>query len=200
MSIRDLLETFDGVGATSTSSAGSASDPSLEAVRATAFEAGYASGWDDAKAADDQARSRVQAEFERNVEAISFTYHEAVDRVRSELKTFVEVLLSEFLPDIIPVALREHVRAELLTAADSQIELPVQIVVSPNCMELVSELAEGDFAAGIEVVEDKSLVENQVFVRISENEKEVNLAPLVSELKFQLRAMTEPSDKAQKHG
>lgn len=200
MSIRDMLETFDAATTSSTKIVPAAADASLEAVRAAAFEAGYASGWDDAKAADDQARNRVQAEFERNVEAISFTYHEAVDRVRSELKTFVEVLLSEFLPDVLPLALREHVRAELLSAAESQIELPVQIVVSPNCRKLVSELAEGDFAVGIEVIEDESLAENQVFVRISGNEKDVNLAPLVSELKFQLRAMTEQTEEVQKHG
>ena len=65
---------------------------------------------------------------------------------------------------------------------------------------MVSEFATEDFATGIEIVEDSSLAENQVFVRVSENEKEINLAPLVSELKFQLRAMTDQKDEALKYG
>lgn len=200
MSIRDLLETFDGLSTAPVKPTAGAINDTLETVRTTAFEAGYTSGWDDAKAADDKARIRVQAEFERNVESISFTYHEAVDRVRSELKTFVDALLCEFLPGILPIALREHIRAELISAAELQIELPIEIVVSPNCTELVSQLAEGGLAPGIEVVEDSSLVENQVFVRIAESEKEINLAPLISELKFQFSAMTDSKDKVQSHG
>lgn len=200
MSIRDLLETFDGLSTAPEKPSSGASNDMLESVRATAFEAGYTSGWDDAKAADDKARTRVQAEFERNVEAISFTYHEAVDRVRSELKTFVEALLSEFLPEIMPVALREHIRAELISAAESQIDLPIEIVVSPNCANLVSELVDGGLATALELVEDSSLAENQVFVRIADNEKEINLAPLISELKFQFGAMIDFKDRAQNHG
>lgn len=200
MSIRGLLETFEVADTGARNSTGSATDPSLENLRASAFEAGYTSGWDDAKTADDQARKRVQAEFERNVEAISFTYHEAVDRVRSELSTFFDALLSEFLPEILPLVLREHIRTELITIAETQIELPVEIVVSPNCMELVTDLADGDFASRINLIEDASLAPNQVFVRIAENEKEINLAPLVSELKFQLGAMKESKIGSQEYG
>ncbi len=199
MSIRSLLETFEVSEAGSANSHATPADPSLENLRATAFEAGYASGWDDAKTADEQARNRVQAEFERNVEAISFTYHEAVDRVRSELKAFIDALISEFLPEILPTALREHVRSELLSIAEKKIELPIEIVMSPNCSELVSELAEGDFASNMELVEDASLAPNQVFVRIGESEKEINLAPLISELKFQLGAMTESKARLQNY-
>lgn len=200
MSIRGLLETFEATKLADAQASSDTHDPSVEDVRAAAFEAGYASGWDDARSADDQARKRVQAEFERNVEAISFTYHEAVDRVRGELKNFIDALLTEFLPDILPIALREHIRAELLSISDSQTELSIEIVMAPNCAELVAELMESEFVAGIDLVEDKSLASNQVFVRIAEHEKEINLAPLISELRFQLGAMTDPNFEARKHG
>ena len=200
MSIRTLLETFELASVTDPQAPNNAPDPKAEDIRAVAFEAGYASGWDDAKSADDQARKRVQAEFERNVEAISFTYHEAVDRVRSELKEFVDALLLEFLPEILPIALREHLRAELLSIAESQTNLPIEIVMSPNCSELVLEFIGEELAAGIEVIKDASLASNQIFVRIAENEKEINLTPLVSELKFQLSAMSELQNEAPKHG
>lgn len=200
MSIRDLLETFDVLETPAARQIEAGASASLENVRTAAFEAGYASGWEDAKASDDEARQRVQAELERNVEAISFTFHEAVDRVRSEVKTFVDSLLTEFLPEIVPDALRAHIRAELLSAAEENLDLPVEIVVSPDCANLVSDLVDGDFKMGIELVEDPSLAANQVFVRIAEQEKEINLAPLVSELKFQLGAISESPDKVKAHG
>lgn len=200
MSIRDLLETFDVLESPAAQKSDEGALSSVESVRTSAFEAGYASGWEDAKAADDEARHRVQAEFERNVEAMSFTFHEAVDRVRSELKSFIDSLLTEFLPEIVPDALRAHIRAELLSAAEENLDLPVQIVVSPDCANLVSDLVDGDFKMGMELLEDASLAANQVFVRIAEREKEINLAPLVSELKFQLGAISDVPEKVEAHG
>ena len=200
MSIRDLLETFEVMEPAHSNRVGAPTRETLETVRTSAYEAGYASGWEDARLADGEAHTRVQAEFERNVEALSFTYHEAVDRVRGELKTFIDALLSEFLPQILPDALREHLRAELLSAAEEGLDLPVEIVVSPDSADLVSELANGSFTVGIELIEDASLAEHQVFVRIAESEKEINLAPLISELKFQLGAMSELNNEVKAHG
>lgn len=199
MSIRDLIETFDGA-AVSANIPNGASTKSMESVRSAAFEAGYASGWDDAKVADENAYIRVQAEFERNVEAMTFTYHEALDRVRNEVTGFIDTLLSEFLPAIIPIAIVEHIRSELLTAADMQVDNPVEIIVSPNCKELVSGFLNGEASNNIELIEDASLAEFQVFMRIAKREKEINLAPLISELKFQFNAMSSPRTRVKDHG
>ena len=91
MTIGRILESFDGTKSSVAVNSVESLDP--EQIRATAFEAGYASGWEDAKDAETNARQRVEAEFERNVQSLAFTYHEAVDRVRGELVGFVEELV-----------------------------------------------------------------------------------------------------------
>ena len=149
MTLQKLLETFDPFDAKTTSSKPTVIDPDeIEALRKQSFEAGYASGWDDAKAADAEARKRVDAELERNIQGLAFTYNEAIDRVRSELKTFISSLVTSFIPDLTPELLREHVRAELLRLADEFIEVPLEIVAAPDCADLLEDMLRGGFFNG----------------------------------------------------
>lgn len=200
MTLRDLLETFDGTRAALPGTLQPPETEDIEAIRTAAYEAGYSSGWEDALKADQDSRRRIEAEFERNIQNLAFTYHEAVDRVRGEMKTFVEALIDGFLPEIMPDMLRAHVRSELLRIADAHAEAPIEIVASPDCRALVAEMLEAEFSLDIRLVEDESLAERQVFVRIAETEVEVNLAPLVTALRAQFGALTKPDQDASRHG
>ena len=141
-----------------------------------------------------------EAEFERNIQNLAFTYNEAVDRVRGELKTFVGALLNSFLPEMTSDLLREHVRAELLKLADELIDVPIEIVTSPDCAGLIGEMLQSDFSLKVELAEDESLAPSQVFVRVAEREVEVNLAPLLGALKDQFEAVSKPEKGINVHG
>lgn len=202
MTIHNLLETFDTQSGRKT---GKKSEPlgaaDIEQLKSQAFEAGYASGWEDALKSDTEARQRVEAEFERNIQSIAFTYNEAVDRVRGELKAFVESLIEGFFPALAPELLREHVRSELIRIADDFVEVPLEIVASPDCNPLLSDMLDADFSMEITLVEDASLAERQVFIRIAEREIEIDLSPLVVALKDQFLAIQEnPQEKEAKNG
>lgn len=188
MTIGRLLESFDGTKSSLPSIAAEALDP--EQIRAAAFEAGYSSGWEDAKEAEAKARQRVEAEFERNIQALAFTYHEAVDRVRGELAVFLEELVDVLIPSIVPELVREHLRAELLGLSDPLLELPVEIVASPDCRDWVAAMLTNDLSFEVQLVEDDTLGAHQVFLRTSKREVEVNMLPLISKLKSQLSAMS----------
>ena len=193
MTLENLLETFDPLKTKSASSGTAALDSSeIEQIRSQTFEAGYASGWEDAKASENEARQRVEAEFERNIQNLAFTYNEAVDRVRGELKSFVAALIDGFFPDIVPDLLREHVRAELLRVADEFVEVPLEIVTSPDCTELIEEMLQSDFSMKIELTTDDNLARRQVFIRIAERELEIDLSPLLGALKQQFNAIQQP--------
>ncbi len=192
MTLQKVLETFDPIDAK-----GSPSKPwitnsdEIETLRKQSFEAGYASGWDDAKAAESEARNRVDAELERNIQGLAFTYNEAVDRVRGELKTFVSALITSFIPDLTPELLREHVRAELIRLADEFIEVPLEIVAAPDCAELLGDMLKADFSMQIDLVTDPHLAPQQVFVRSNLREVEIDLAPLLGALREQFKAIHE---------
>ena len=190
MTLGNLLETFDPLKAKTSKSESAILEPAeIEQIRAKTFEAGYASGWEDATSAGDEARNRVEAEFERNIQNLAFTYNEAVDRVRGELKGFVAALIESFFPAIVPDLLREHVRAELIRIADEFVEVPLEIVVSPDCAPLIEDMLQADFAMKITLLTDENLASRQVFIRMAEREVEVDLSPLLSALQEQFKAI-----------
>jgi len=193
MTLENLLESFERQGAARQHASVDTADAArIEQSRSEGFEAGYASGWEDAKKAEKDTRLRVEAEFERNIQNLAFTYNEAVDRVRGELKTFVDALVSGFFPEIMPDLLREHVRSELLAIADDMVDVPIEIVTSPDCSPLLADMLQSDFALKIELVEDESLAARQVFIRVAEREIEVNITPLLTALKDQFEAVSKP--------
>ncbi len=197
MSLQRLLERFDPLDAKPASAAASKIDPSeIEAIRKQAFEDGYASGWEDAKSAETEARQRIDAELERNIQSLAFSYNEAVDRVRGELKNFVSAMIEGFFPALVPELLREHVRAELLRLADEFVEVPLQIVTSSDCADLLRDMLASDFASDIDLVTDPNLAPQQVFVHSPERELEVDLAPLLAAVREQFKAIQQPDEKA----
>lgn len=203
MSLGRLLETFDPAISRVGKGSATLDESAVEAIRSRAFEAGYASGWEDAGKAESSARQRIEAEFERNIQNMAFTYHEAVDRVRSELGDFVSALIDGFFPSLVPQLLLEHVRTELTRIADQFVEVPIELVCSSDTQALIGELLEhSEFALEIELVEDQSLAERQVFVRVAEREIEVDLKPLLNTLRQQFQALRsdDHSEKEIRHG
>lgn len=168
----------------------------VEAIKAQAYEAGYTSGWDDAIASDKTSRLRMEAEFERNIQNLAFTFGEAVTHVRSELRQFLETITDQFLPAIAPDILREHVRSELLRLGEELTDIPVELVASPDCNPTVAEMLKSDFAMEITLVEDADLSEGQVYLRLGAREMEINLEPLMKAVSTQLSALNEePQEK-----
>ena len=198
MTLQKLLETFDPVSLKSaTSGEGAVLDVGqIESIRQKGYEEGYASGWDDATASETEARRRVDSELERNIQNLAFTYNEAVDRVRGELKTFVSALIEGFFPDLMLELTREHVRAELVRMADAHVEAPLEIVSSPDAVGVLQDMLQNDFALEIELVSDENLAPRQVFVRSRVREIEVDLSPLLAALREQFDAIQKTDNKA----
>ena len=196
MTLQSFLETFETAAPTSSRNASTKlSADEIENIRSAAYEAGYSSGWEDAQKAENDGRLRVEAEFERNVQNLVFTYSEAVDCVRGELKGFVAALIEGFFPELVPDLLREHVRSELLKIADDCVETPIEIVTSPDGEPILKELLESDLPMEISLVSDPTLASRQVYVRIAEREIEVNISPLLDALRSQFKAVAVDQDR-----
>ena len=191
MSLRSLLDPFDGRKDASYNfeHAHPASAADIATARSEGFEAGYASGWEDAQASDEAARLRVAAEFERNIETLAFTYHEAVDLIRAELFSFIDAVIESFLPPILPELARAHLRDALRAAGDDGLAAQVEIVVSSDSHASVAEMLRDDFALDIVLVEDATLAPEQVFLRIGQRETTIDLRPMVEMLRQQLTAI-----------
>ncbi|MEL7203896.1 MAG: hypothetical protein AAGL19_06995 [Pseudomonadota bacterium] len=189
MTHHTFLESFDHSATEAIK--GAADTDALEAEKAKAFEAGYASGWDDAIASDKTSRLHLEAEFERNIQNLAFTFAEAVTHVRSELEELLNAIIDHFLPRTAPEALKAHIRSELLQMGDDLTEVKVEIVASPDCNATVADMLKSDFSLDIQPIEDASLAAGQVFLRLGKREVEVNLEPLIRAVSGQLAAMNE---------
>lgn len=190
MTLENILETFDERDRASVSAPRAADQIDVEKERSQSFDLGYASGWEDAQKSLNEAQQRIEAEFERNIQNLVFTYSEAVDCVRGELKTFIAAIIEGFLPEMVPDLTREHVRNELLKIADDLVEAPVEIVTAPDSKALLEGLLEGEFGLNIGLAEDATLAPHQVYIRFAEREIEVNVAPVIGVLRSQLQAIS----------
>ena len=203
MSLGRFLEKFDGAPPGGTGR-GAAEKPAtaadVDAARAAGYEAGYASGWDDAVKAEETSRKHVDAELERNIRDLGFTYHEAVGAVRGELERFVDALVSAFLPAVLPDLTRAYLRESLMSLAEDRLDVPVELVVSPDSRGQLDDIAEAGFPFELTLVEDATLVPSQIFLRFGESEKAIDLAPLAETLCAQVRALSDPQDGVQEHG
>lgn len=190
---RHLLESFDR---TLTERLENADDSLLlEKLKAEAYEAGYASGWEDAISSDKTARMQLEAEFERNIQNIAFTFAEAVGQVRGELGDLLTAIVERFLPAIAPDMLREHVRSELMTLGEDLSDVPIEVVTSPDCNSTVAEMLSADFSMEIGLVQDESLSPGQVYLRLGNREVEVTLDPLIKAVSGQLDALKDRPDR-----
>ncbi len=75
----------------------------FEEARLAAYESGYTAGWEDANAAQADDRTRMTAELARNLQSLSFTYHEG----RAHVLKAIEPLLGELVGRVLPEIARE---------------------------------------------------------------------------------------------
>lgn len=184
MTRHSFLETFEITNVEAVIAKGSAEE--VEQSSSTAFEAGYTSGWDDAMASGKNSRLHLEAEFERNIQNLVFTFAEAITHVRSELVPLITALVEQFLPKTAPSSLRSHLQNEILKYSDDILDQPIEIITSTNCKKAIEDMLKKDFSNEFKIIEDSSLSESQVFVRFERNEVEINLDSLIKATSRQL--------------
>ncbi len=194
MTQHDFLESFDG-NTLQTKIGAPVSSSEVERRLADAYEAGYKSGWDDAVASDKETNQRVSAEFERNIQNLNFTYNEALHRVRTELHGFLSSLVGQVLPDLTPDILRAHITSKLTEFGDGQTNETLEIRIAQNAMSVVDDMDGVGSNASIKVVEDPSLAEWQVLLNFGTSEELLDVAPLITELRDQLAAISVPDQQ-----
>lgn len=155
----------------------------IEEDKLQSFENGYQSGWDDAVAAQGTTRENVTAEFARNLQEASFSFHEARTALLRELQSTVEPIINELLPGIAGETIALHILDQISKATKEALELPIEIVVSPSRVSTLQTLFEDVLKEPFEIIEDATLGEDQVFLRLGQKEKEIDFAPWLGQVK-----------------
>ena len=155
-------------------------ETSFEEHRLEAYEQGYKAGWDDATAAQVEEQSRVAADFARNLQELSFTYHEARSQILNALKPLFTEMVSKVLPRLAQETLPQSIVEEVLSAASDRISAEFEIVISPANRPALERLLEGQTALDVNIVEEPTMAEGLAYIRFNETEKQIDLTSVLA--------------------
>lgn len=155
-------------------------ETSFEEHRLEAYEQGYKAGWDDATEAQVEEQSRVAADFARNLQELSFTYHEARSHILDSLKPLFTEMVSKVLPRFAQEALPHSIIDEILSVASDQTLAEFEIVISPVNRPALERLLETQSAFNVNIVEEPTMAEGLAYLRFNETEKQIDLTSVLA--------------------
>lgn len=147
----------------------------LEEVKLDAFETGYQAGWDDAVKAHAAETDKVTSELSQRLEDMSFTYHEVQTKMALALKPLMVGCVTKLLPEIATKSLHAHVLQELGTLIDSTSGKAIEIAVSPDHKAALHDILQDRLSLPFQIAADPALTSGQVYVRVGEAEREIDL-------------------------
>lgn len=178
-----------------------ASNTSLEEHRLEAFEQGYKAGWDDAAAAQSEDQARVAADFARNLQELSFTYHQARGQILGSLEPLLMEMVSKVLPKLASDSLPQTIVDEVLSIAQTQTDAGVQIVISPSNRPALEQLIEEtQDTLNITIIEEPSMADGLAYLRFAETEKQIDLDSILTSFSQSVEGYFEQQEKVAVNG
>jgi flagellar assembly protein FliH len=171
-----------------------------EEIRLEAFEQGYKAGWDDAVAAQAADQDRISADFARNINELSFTYLEVRATILKSLEPLLREMVGKVLPRMANESLAPLVLEQVIEMAGAHSTVPVELVVAPSNLHALQSLAEGQDSLPLHILEEDSLGEGQVFIRLGDVETQIDLDGMLSGFSSALDGFFETNDKELAHG
>lgn len=176
------------------SDASGSSKPSSGAT----YDAGYASGWDDATRAAEERGERISAELERTIQDLGFSYHEALDQLRGQFLDALSGFLDALLPSALPQVFRAQLESTLAEQTDQNPE--IEIVLSAEQVPLFQALLPPDLTSTVSLVPEDTLAADQAYIRLDQRECLIDIRPMVEALKAQLQALSQPTEEVRHAG
>ena len=176
------------------------SEETLEDARLSAFEKGYQAGWDDASAAQETEQSHISAEFARNLQDLSFTYQEAYNHVMRSIKPILDRMFIDILPEIAIPSLGMRLSEEALSMARQSAEAVIVLRMSPETAQRLEPLLVKKMPMQVRLLEDDTIGGGQVYLRLGEQEKCIDLDGLIGRMKTLIEEFTQDFGRPQTDG
>jgi len=133
----------------------------VEEIRLNAYERGYVAGWDDGGQQGDADDTLRRTAIARQVEQLSFSYHEA----RGHVLRAIEPLFTGIFEAILPVASRASIVPltieQLLPLAHAAADTPITLRVATGSRASYEAAFEGLVLPVLELVETDDLADGQ---------------------------------------
>ena len=172
----------------------------LEDEKLASYDSGYRAGWDDANAAQTEDQTRMRAELARNLQTLSFSYHEARSHILKAIEPLMLQVVGRLLPEIARETLAPFVLETLMPLAEGLGDAPVTLVLNPVSRAAVEALLEQATGLPITIQEEPTLGEGQVFIKLGLAEAQVDLDQATADIAAAVRGFFELPGKDRPNG
>ena len=159
----------------------------LEDAKLASFESGYSAGWEDAAAAQADDQTRVSADLARSLQSLSFTYHEARGHVLKAIEPLLRQVVGQLLPVLAKATLSDMVAEVLMPLAEGLAGAPITLMLNPAARSAIEDLVAKTSGLPLILIEEPTLGEGQVYLKLGDVEREVNLDRAVTEISAAVR-------------
>jgi flagellar assembly protein FliH len=200
MSVSHRYKNFGEKPKNSKSPADQTPDASIEEQKLESFEAGYQAGWEDATKAQADQHAKISAELEQSLQEISFTYHEAVTKLTSSFQPVLTEMIGKVLPEISRQSFLLHLSDQINRLISDTLERPIEITVSKENEEKIKSLTAEYIKEPFTIVVDGDLGENEVFVRLGQEERQIDIQQIIEQIKSATDAFFHEVAEQENHG
>lgn len=172
----------------------------LEDEKLAAYDSGYRAGWDDANSAESQDQTRIRADLARNLQSLSFTYHEARTHILKAIEPLMLQVVGRLLPEIARESLAPFVLETLMPMAEGLGDVPVKLVLNPASRAPVEALLEQATGLPVVIEEEPTLGEGQVYLKLGGAESEVDLDQATADIAAAVRGFFDLPGKDRPNG
>ena len=172
----------------------------LEDLRILAYEQGYTAGWDDAAAAQTDDQARIKADFARNLQSLGFTFQEARIHVLRAIQPLIEEIVSHLLPKIARESLASVALEALMPLAGQMADAQVTLVLNPVSRAAVEALLEQATGLSLIIIEEPTLGEGQVYLRLGDSETRIDLDRATADIAIAVRDFFNTTEQDQRYG
>ncbi|MDO8882511.1 MAG: flagellar biosynthesis protein [Pseudotabrizicola sp.] len=167
----------------------------IEEARLQSYETGYAAGWEDATVASQDEQTRIGSELANNLQQMAFTFQEARTHVLKSIQPVLTQLCTQLLPPLAQGVLAPVVLETIMPLIDDLAETPVHVVLNPAARPAVERLLSQAAGLPLVIVEEPTLGEGQVYLRLGDVEHRVDLDHAVAALTTAVHDFFEYSEK-----
>ncbi|MAM61863.1 flagellar biosynthesis protein [Maritimibacter sp. UBA3975] len=172
----------------------------LEKARLAGYEVGYQAGWDDAARSEAEDKSRIGAEFARNLQDLGFTFHEARAHVMQALEPLLAGMVEKVLPRLVSETLGQTIIEELMPLAANAADAPIEVVVTPESRPLLENMLDQATSVPFRIVEEATLAEGQVYLRTGKLERRIDMSQAVDRIGSAIQGLYQLNEKAFENG
>lgn len=172
----------------------------IEDARLRAYETGYSAGWEDATAASQDDQARINSELANNLQQMGFTFQEARAHILRSVQPLLTQLCTQLLPPLAQQALAPVVLETVMPLLEGLADTPLHVTLNPAARPAVEQLLSQAAGVPLVIVEEATLGEGQVYLRLAQAEHRVDLDHAVARITRAVHDFFEYSEKDETNG